>query len=630
MKVIVADAEADGLYPSKFYCLSYCEDGEITTLTTYKDMRDFLLRKDITLVMHNGTLWDIPQLERVLEIKITARIIDTLALSWYLFPLRQRHGLEAWGIELGVEKPKIDDWHNLSLVEYIHRCEKDVENNVLLWEKQKAYLSSLYNTDRPEDLGIIRYLQFKMDTAREQERSKWKLDIPWCVEAKERLEAEQAPRIDALRLAMPMVQKSVLKNPPAKPYKKDGTLSVEGAKWQKYLLDQGLTKDHSLPIYVVTKEEEPNPNSPEQIKDWLFSLGWQPLTFKFVKDDDGTERQIPQIKLPNSPDICPSVLELSEDEPAILELEGLSIVKHRLGVLNGFLENVDEEGFLRARVQGFTNTLRFKHTEIVNLPGINKPYGKEMRGCLVARDGYELVGTDMVSLEDNTKRHFMYFHDPEYVDEMSDPSFDPHLDLAIRAGAVEAEDVKLYKEFKDDKDLGSNLSSVIQSVTGLRKSYKVVNYSSVYGVGAKKLARELKCSVAKAKDMLEKYWIRNWAVKKVAEDCVTKKVNGQMWLYNPVSKFWYSLRNDKDRFSTLNQGTGVFAFDTWVKYTLQRRQQLTATFHDEQVLEIKEGNRDKAIKLLNDAMEDTNNKLKLNVKLKCDIAFGHRYSTIHG
>jgi len=273
----IFDVEADGLFPTKFYVLSYQEGEEVISLTSHEEMKDWLLSQKV-LVGHNIILWDIPQLERVLKIKITARLIDTLALSWYLYPERQRHGLEVWGAELGVEKPLIDNWYNLSLAEYVHRCEEDVKINTLLWKKQKAYLSSLYNSDKPESLGIVGYLMFKMDCAREQERSKWKLDIDWCKEAKERLEAEQQPRIDALRLAMPMVQKSVLKSPPAKPYKKDGTLSVEGAKWQKYLLDQGLTKTHSLPIYVVTKEEEPNPNSPEQVKDWLFSLGWEPET----------------------------------------------------------------------------------------------------------------------------------------------------------------------------------------------------------------------------------------------------------------------------------------------------------------------------------------------------------------
>ena len=50
---------------------------------------------------------------------------------------------------------------------------------------------------------------------------------------------------------------------------------------------------------------------------------------------------------------------------------------------------------------------------------------------------------------------------------------------------------------------------------------------------------------------------------------------------------WYSLRFDKDRFSTLNQGTGAYCFDTWVKYILSKRPQLTGQFHDEVILEIK-------------------------------------------
>jgi hypothetical protein len=92
-------------------------------------------------------------------------------------------------------------------------------------------------------------------------------------------------------------------------------------------------------------------------------------------------------------------------------------------------------------------------------------------------------------------------------------------------------------------------------VVSIRKQYKVVNYSAVYGVGPPKLARELKSSVTFAKQLLEGYWKRNWAVRKVAEDCVVKTVNGQKWLFNPVSKFWYSLRYEKDRFSTQHSST---------------------------------------------------------------------------
>lgn len=623
----IFDMECDGLNATKIHVLSYQDGDDVKSITSYKEMAAWLLGQDI-LLGHNIILFDIPTLERILGIKIKAKLIDTLPLSWYLYPERKLHGLDWWGRELGVEKPKVTDWEGLTIEEYTHRCQEDVRINVLLWNKQRSYLSLLYGSDKVESLPIINYLMFKMDCALEQERSKWRLDIDYCMQSIAKLEAEQQPRIEALKAVMPQVQKLVLKHPPTKPYKKDGTMSVEGVKWLKYLREQGLTNDHSDPIYVVSKVEEPNPNSPDQIKDWLFSLGWEPITFKFVKEDDGSERKIPQIKLPNSPDICPSVLELAETEPAIKELEGLSVVKHRLGILNGFIEN-QRDGFLQARVQGLTNTLRFKHTEIVNLPGVNKPFGKEVRGCLIAREGYELLGSDMNSLEDNTKKHYMFFHDPDYVNEMSSKDFDPHLDLAIRAGAVGADDVKIFVTYKDDKDIGDNLRAVVKEIAGVRKIYKVVNYSAVYGVGPPKLARELKSTVSFAKKLLESYWQRNWAVRKIAEECTVKSVNGQRWLYNPVSKFWYSLRADKDRFSTLNQGTGVFCFDSWVREVRKVRPQITGQFHDEIVLEVKIGSRDKAIALVKDAIARVNDRLKLNIQLGVDVQFGNSYADIH-
>ena len=99
-----------------------------------------------------------------------------------------------------------------------------------------------------------------------------------------------------------------------------------------------------------------------------------------------------------------------------------------------------------------------------------------------------------------------------------------------------------------------------------------------------------------------------------------------MWLLNPVSKLWYSLRTEKDIFSTLNQGTGVWVFDTWVKHIRSKRPQLTAQFHDEVVLCVKKGHREGCTKLLKWAIAMTNEELKLNRSMDIDIQFGERYS----
>lgn len=102
-----------------------------------------------------------------------------------------------------------------------------------------------------------------------------------------------------------------------------------------------------------------------------------------------------------------------------------------------------------------------------------------------------------------------------------------------------------------------------------------------------------------------------------------------MWLFNPVSKFWYSLRFHKDIFSTLVQGTASYVFDLWVFNIIDERPQLTGQFHDEICLEIKEGSEEQCRELLTKAIDKTNEFLKLNRVLDISIDFGTRYSDIH-
>jgi DNA polymerase I-like protein with 3'-5' exonuclease and polymerase domains len=175
----------------------------------------------------------------------------------------------------------------------------------------------------------------------------------------------------------------------------------------------------------------------------------------------------------------------------------------------------------------------------------------------------------------------------------------------------------------------SEQAELFKRLDDIRKKGKSTNYSAMYGVGAPKLARELKVPVSEAKKLLEAYWKKNWAVKAYAENAKIKKVNGQEWVYNPVSKFWYSLRSRKDIWSTTNQSTGVLCFDSWIREFRKVRPQLTMQMHDEIGIEIKEGSRDKAEKLLRDAIDRVNEKLKLNVKLDISVQYGKSYADIH-
>lgn len=334
---IILDAESDGLLDTvtKLHCISYEHLGNIVSTSDYDEMIDLLSRAD-TIIGHNIICFDMPVFKKILGVNVKARLIDTLALSWYLFPNRRLHGIESWGEDFGIPKPVINNWVGLTTEEYFHRCEEDVKITKLLWNKCKEKLLDLYGS-REEADRLINYLAFKLDCLREQEASGWKLDVDKARHMIEVLAEQQEIKLNQLIGHMPKRSIFVSKTKPAKPYKKDGSWSSHGANWFSLLRERGLPEDYNGEVQVLVREEDANPNSSDQVKDWLFSLGWEPREFKFVKDADGSERTIPQVRVEG--ELSPSVLELVEDNPGVAVLDGLTVIQHRLGIFKAFVEN---------------------------------------------------------------------------------------------------------------------------------------------------------------------------------------------------------------------------------------------------------------------------------------------------
>ena len=621
---IVFDIEANGLEDASIiHVVSANFNGGIKSTKVREKVVEIFSNKDNIVIAHNSKRYDIPTLERIYGFKCKARVVDTLALSWYLYPERVRHGLEWWGEEFGVPKPVVTDWQGLSYGEYKHRCEEDVRINTLLWEQIKKHLLELYGSEEGM-WALIDYLMFKMDCAVEQERSRWRLDKAKALALQEHLQEALSEAHTELQKVMPDVPIMTTKECPAKPYKRNGSLSVHGERWVALLKEHNKHPD-TKKITYISGYNKANPQSDPQIKAWLFGLGWQPCTFKYKRNKETNEvREIPQVRTKdgdNNAILTPSVERLAEDVPEVGALQQVGVVKHRLDVVNGFITN-ERDGFVRARIKGLTNTLRFQHTEVVNLPGIDKPYGKDLRGCLIAREGYELCGSDMCSLEDRTKQHYMWPHDPDYVKEMMTDDFDPHIDLCVVGGFMSKAEAKGFK-------MKTLSASIMKTLGAVRKRGKAANYACVYGAKGATVARSAGISKKEGDKLVDAYWVRNWSVKVIAEEQTVRTVRGQMWLLNPVSKLWYPLRYDKDRFSTLNQGTGTYCFDMWVKKIMSKRKQLNGQFHDEVVLEIKKGYREQAVKLLKWAIKEVNSSLKLNRELDVDVQFGGNYAEIH-
>ena len=616
--MIIFDVESNGLLDdaTKIHCLSYIDtdrEKDIITLYDYDDMR-LLFSVKKHFVGHNIIRYDIPLLEKLLDINIDARLYDTLPMSWVMNPTRSKHGLDSFFPDFGIEKPKIDDWSNLSIEDYSHRCEEDVKITQALWDNLLKRFMVLYK-DKKELNKFFKYLEFKMDCARQAEQSGWKVNVDLAKKCVDELTELQNKKVTELIDVMPMRKLYRVQSKPKVCYKKDGTLSSHGRRWFDLLEEHGLPDTYEKDVTVVKGAEEANPNSTDQVKEWLYSLGWKPCTYKYNKNKDtGEEKKVEQVRL--NGELTESVKLLAKKNPAVQVLDGLTVLQHRLGILNGFVE-CERDGYLRAEIDGLTNTLRFKHKKpLVNLPSVEKPWGKEIRSCLTAPQGSLLCGADMTSLEDTTKRHYMKPYDPKYVEEMSRKGFDPHLDLAKHAKVITQSDIEKHQRGEID-------------LKALRKDFKVVNYSATYGVGAAKLSRETGMSVKKSQALLDAYWKRNWSVKAFSESQKIRRIGEEMWIQNPVSKFWHSLRYEKDAFSTINQSTGSYCFDKWVAYYRMRRPNIVGQFHDESINVIKEGEQNEHTSVLTWAINKLNQQLKLNVDLGIDVQYGKTYADVH-
>lgn len=606
------------------------------------------LNEGHTFVMHYGTLFD-GEVLKLLGYDISkTRIIDSLPLSWYLAPNKVVHGLADWGVEFGVAKPPIEDWENLTQAEYNHRVIEDCKIQKKLWHWAVRRLEDLYGTAPGSYDRLINFLMQKMEELRQQQENKWKLDVDAAAKLNEDLEALIAEKTDALRLVMPKVPVYTKRKRPAKPFLKNGELSAHGIKWKEIAERNNVGFDFAGELKEITGSNEGNPGSPLQMKAWLDSLGWEPLTFRFVRGEDGEpDKNIPQINLKGG-EVCDSVKELIPKCKDIEYIAGLGILNHRNGVAKGFLRDAID-GELIAGAGGFTNTLRLMHREIVNLPKVTVKYGKELRGCLVARPGKILLGSDLSSLEDRLKHHFQWSIDPEYVKSQMSDGFDPHNAIAVIAGLMTQAEADFYTWVKSGRDGKFNLPSIAKFVEMseadqkkeyariniIREGGKSTNYACQYGAGAATIARTAKCALKVAKKLHAAYHKMNWSIAEIAKRMTVKRTSFGEWQLNPISKYWYSLRSEKDRVSTLLQGSGAYILDLWLYHCerLAKKRGLPfvalGQFHDEMVLELDEGMEDDYRTLVNDGLKAVNDMLKLNRELGCGIDFGYKYSDIH-
>lgn len=615
------------------------------------------LDREIIMIMHNGICYDKNAL-KILGYNVDkVHFVDTLALSWYLDLNRDKHGLESYGEEFGVPKPEIKDWKDLTQEDYNHRVREDVKIQYRTYKKLKGMFEELYGQMSDYEFcthRVVRYLNFKMEQLSEQQETRIRVDVPKAKSLIEKFDVLLEEKTTQLASVMPKVPIYTKSVKPAKPFKKDGSLSTTGEKWKALTEMAGVDFDYDGEIKTVKGYNEPNPSSSQQVKDWLFSLGWVPETFKYVKDNNG-ERKIPQIYIQGTGgQICESIEKLAEENPDVEALVGLGVIKHRRAVVQGFLDSLIFGEYIEAGANGFTNTLRLKHRKpFVNLPSSRVIYGEDVRGCIIAREGTKFVCSDLSSMENLWSFNYQMPYDPDYVMSQQSDDYDPHLNLAKAGGLLTEDEVNFFKIeskgfSKDNYPMTDKLESLLNLPEGEKSALiKVIGkkrgigkncgYALQYSCGVPTLARTAKISEKEARVIYKAYKKLNWSIDAIAKDQVRKTVSHGMYQWNPYSKMWYHLKTEKDSYSTLVQGSGSFLLDAWLKqidnlkkeYGVKENIKLCANVHDENLQEFKGVTEEFVLNIFDEALKRVNKALKVEIPFGCDTQFGDNYAAIH-
>lgn len=445
MRIAFGDLEANGLLPTatKVHCGVF-KDKDTGQLNKYKpnQIRELLAYLDTVdvLIMHNGFGYDWPLLKKLYNWEFKGKKVDTLIMSRLLNPKRLLppncpnrkvgpHSIEAWGYRVGRGKPSHDDWENFS-EEMLHRCTEDVEILALVYD---ALLKEA-GKGKWKNAFLLSFELF--ENLQKQEEYGWLVDINHmhsCINQLTRwidkIDKVVTPK---LPLVLEIEEQKVdgdykyIK----KPFLKSGAYSESVASW---CADSGIDIN-TRPVggcFSRISFRRTNLNSGDETKNFLLSLGWEPLEWN--TNDDGIR---------TSP-------KLSKDDP----FEGLEgrlgkIVakrvqcRQRRGIIEGLCEIVRPDGRIASSVNTLAVTGRATHRGIVNIPKAGSFYGRAMRRMFTSKPGFVLVGTDSDSCQLRMLAGRM--NNPAYTDALCNGDkklgTDNH-SLTAKIGELESRDI---------------------------------------------------------------------------------------------------------------------------------------------------------------------------------------------
>lgn len=695
--VIIVDCECDGFYlESKAMWVLVAKEvvsGESIMIHPYKNPsagRDFLsfLSKfnNPLIVFHNGLGYDIFVMRKFLGIDFTVsttgndringfpvRFVDTYFMSMYLLPDRQGHSLEAWGERLGF--PKMD-WrgeaiklglievsapsgaefaqHHSRMDEY---CTQDVAVTERLFSQIEEDMKDAYKHLLP-DHYVRSQKGFFLNQC--QGITAWHFNKELALEVKERLAAdikELKERVDAQLPTRPLKKGEQHEyTMPAKPFKKDGSLSSHmlnfiekhGAK----VVDERTIEVFGKQVAIESKKlldiEVPMTiEDQDAIKEYLLGLGWKPDFWNYQKDSNGKpvrglDGQYIQTspKMQEAGKICPN-LEAMEI-PIVVDVKKYLSLRNRHSVISGWLEHprLALDGRLPSNISGIAASHRQKHSTVVNIPKAQDDvlYGKEFRSLFCAGEGNLIAAADAAALEARVMGHYTYKYD------------DGAFSRLLLEGDIHSVNMKA---FFPDETRRVDITSPEYNKDGATKKYRSKSkngfYAVVYGCSPPKLAKTLGQPEQKGQAMYDAFWAANPALKKLKEQVeIYWKDKGGKKKVPAIDGRLLMTRSQHAILNTLFQSAGAIVMDYaavimdyWlggIRFDEQgiphyiykgKRVQRVAYMHDELEFECEEAVAQEVADKIVKAIELAGVKLKFKLPLAGEAKVGKNWREVH-
>lgn len=474
------------------------------------------------------------------------QFVDTYVLSMYIQPDSKSHSLAYLSsgqevekmdfrkglIELGLMKGDEPKGFEFSFYSDLMQtyCDTDVDSGIgvffKLWEKAKHF----YKTKWPhpsfrqvqKDYWLYQaqaYSGVKFDTQKAQAL------VAHIEKGMAAIKAEVDPMLPPRGLK---TAEQAFYRIPAKPFKKDGSLSSTMEKWldkhdAKIVGDEihaygvvcPFVAGEILPVKIPMEIEDGI-----ELKQYFLDNGWvphedfwnvkkDPVTNKPIRDPKTRELIKTTPKIQHAGQICPNLEKLEGVIPKKL-VKFLSL-RNRKGVVEGWLNNprLVFDGRLSAEISGYTPTFRVKHRTVVNCPKADPKVllGAEMRDLFTVEEGNLYVGTDAAALENRTVAAYTMKYDGGKF-----------ADIILRGDSHTFNAFAFFPEIAKKFDINEEGLKDRPEFKPYRNKAKTGAYLLAYGGGVAKLASSLNLSKEDAQKSYDNYWKANEGLGKLKEN----------------------------------------------------------------------------------------------------------------